>query len=47
MDKQKGQEKGPKDRSTQQREKRPGHQPGSGSRPPERELDEQQDDDRY
>jgi hypothetical protein len=45
MDKQKGQEKKSKDRSTQQRDKRSGHQPGSGYRPPERERDEQERDD--
>lgn len=47
MDKQKGQEQPSKDRSSQQsRDKRPGHQPGSGSRPQERERDEQQRDER-
>lgn len=47
MDKQKGQEQGPKDRSAQQRDRRSGHQSGSGSRPPEREREEQEGDDRY
>lgn len=47
MDKQKGQEqKGSKDRSKQQQDKRSGYQPGSGYRPPERERDEQESDDR-
>ena len=46
MDKQKGQQQAPKDRSTQQRDKRPAHQPGSGYRQPERERDEQERDDR-